>query len=399
MTATDSEPTAGEAAEPGRAAGTVLVGCSFAGLEFLYRVARRAGRFTPGAMTVIDARATHPYIPLAHEAVSGSRTPDALVFDTPEFCRAIGAEWITGTVTGIDHPARTVMLAGGRAVPFGRLVVAVGSVPDIPEPFAAAPLVIAAKFVDEAAALRRRLHVLRVSGAAMLRAVVIGAGATGVEWGAELAGGRVDGARIATTIIDGAPRVLPTFPRSVSRRIANVLSAMGVELVMGRRAVGVSRDHVLLDGGASLPCDVVVWAGGVRPHPIAASLGLPVTPRGYIVVTPRLDVPGMDGIFAIGDCARVVVDGREWSTTPRAIEAIWQGAALARRWTARSGDAPARPHHAHGEFWWGISLGPRRAAVVYRGWMVQGGGFVLLRRGLQRSYYRRFRKLAQKLAR
>ncbi|HEX5181436.1 MAG TPA: hypothetical protein VFW04_19045, partial [Gemmatimonadaceae bacterium] len=70
--------TTGEATSP--ATRTVLAGCSFAGLEYLYRTVRRRGRFASGAMTVIDPRPIHSYVPLAHEVTGGVRDAEALQF-------------------------------------------------------------------------------------------------------------------------------------------------------------------------------------------------------------------------------------------------------------------------------------------------------------------------------
>src|SRR5581483_9690226 len=121
-------------------------------------------RFTPGEMTVIEPREQHPYIPLTHEAASGARAPEALLFDTPAFCRAIGAAWVNGALSELDATRRLVRLADGREVPYERLVLAVGSVPDLPEPLEQIPAVVPAKFLADALALRRRLRSLRISG-------------------------------------------------------------------------------------------------------------------------------------------------------------------------------------------------------------------------------------------
>jgi len=265
----------------------------------------------------------------------------------------------------------------------------------LPDAFKRSPAVIPAKFVDDASALRRRLHVLRVSGASVLRVVVIGGGITGVEWSAELASGRVDGSRVATTLVSDTSRLLPTFSRPVSQRAATALSAGGVELLLGRRATGLSRDHVLLEGGTSVPCDVVVWAGGVRPHPVVSTLGLPVTGDGHLIVNARLEVDGDPTIRAIGDCVRVVEGGREWPTTMRAIEAIWQGAALARLIDPDPRREP-KPHRLHRDFSYGISLGRRRAAIVNGRFTVGGAPVVTFRRLLQWGYYRRLERLGAK---
>lgn len=374
---------------------TVLAGCSFAGLEYLYRTVRRRGRFAPGAMTVIDPRPIHSYVPLAHEVTGGVRDADALRFDAAAFCRAIGAEWIQGAVATLDRERKVIGLADGKSVPYDRLVIAIGSVPNLPEAFARSPAVIPAKFVDDAAALRRRLHVLRVSGASVLRVAVVGGGITGVEWSAELASGRVDGSRVVTTLVCDTSRVLPTFSRAMSQRAAAALSAAGVELLLSRHASGLSRDHLLLEGGTSVPCDVVVWAGGVRPHPVVSTFGLPVTTDGHLIVNARLEIDGDPAIHAIGDCVRVVEGGREWPITMRAIEAIWQGAALARLMDPDPAHEP-KPHRLHRDFTYGISLGRRRAAIVNGRFSVAGAPLVGFRRLLQWGYYRRLLRAARR---
>jgi hypothetical protein len=83
----------------------------------------------------------------------------------------------------------------------------------------------------------------------------------------------------------------------------------------------------------------------------------------------------------------------------RAIEAIWQGATLARLFAARTSHEPRHPHRLRRDFWYGLSLGPRRSAVVYRQLVIESRLFVYFRRALQRAYYARFRRLGRRLAR
>ena len=369
---------------------TILAGCSFAGLEFLYRLSRRR-RLQPGEIIVVEPRERHPYIPLAHETVIGRRASRLLQFDTAAFCHSLGASFVRDALASLDTAARTVTLAGGRVLAYDRLILAVGSVPDIPPAFAGSPSVVPAKFLDDPEALHRRLRVLRVQGARVLRAVVVGGGLTAVEWSAEAASARVDGVRIVTTLVGGAPRLLPRFHPRVARRAAHVLSALRIEILLGRRALDIAGDHVVLEQGVSIPFDMILWAAGVRANPVLATLGLPLTADGHVEVTPRLAVPGFDGIYAMGDCVRIAGTRAERATTDRAIDAIWQGAYLARRvaaeWQPDSGPAFRVRRH----FPYGMSLGPRRSAILYRGLCADMRPFVCLRRWLQWGYYARFR--------
>lgn len=393
-TVTAAAPAPGAPGAPAPVhARTVLAGCSFAGLEFLYRLARRRP-LAPEELLVIEPRARHPYVPLTHESAAGMRGAATTSFDTATFVEDLGARWMRDSLRALDPARRTVVLASGAEVSFDRLVIAVGSVPDVPAAFAASSAVTVAKFPDDATALRRRLHVLRVHGTRILRAVVVGAGLTGVEWSAELAGSRVDGVRVATTLVGDEQRVLPALRPGVANRAAQLLSRLGVELLLGRRARDLAGDHIILDDGVAVPFDVIVWAGGTRPHPVVAALGLPVGARGHLLVTPRLAVSGSDAIFGLGDCIRILDRGREWPAMDRAIEAIWHGAYLARRFSAGTAPSAGAPFRRRREFLYGISFGPRRSAVVYRSLHVEARAFVWLRRLIRRAYYARFRWVA-----
>jgi len=374
----------------------VVVGCSFAGLELLYRWARRNGRFAPGEVSVIDPLDAHQYVPLVHEVASGESDASAMRFDTAAFCESIGAELVRGAMARLDEARRTVVLDDGRELEYDRLVLAVGSVLDVPDTLAKATNVIPVKFLESAQAIRRRLHVLRVGGASVQRVVVVGAGLTGVEWSAALAAARVDGARLATTLVCGDVRILPAFPLRVARSAARALGALGVEILLSSRVTAVNTQQVVLQGGIGIPFDVVVWATGVRPSPVVATLDLPLTNDGHIAVTPRLAVRGHDGIYAMGDCARIVDDrGRILPTMERAIEAIWQGAYLARRFTAGWPPADGPPHRVRRDFFYGISLGRKRGAIIYKGFVSSGPLQLWFRRFLRWGYYARFRWAAR----
>ncbi len=161
----------------------------------------------------------------------------------------------------------------------------------------------------------------------------------------------------------------------------------------------VTADSVVLDDGEHVPSDVVVWAGGVRPNPVVKAFGLPLTSDGRIAITRRLAVHDVDGVYAIGDAAQVVVDGSAWPTMQRAIEAIWQGALLARRMARPWGDDEGPEHQLRREFFYGLSLGPRHSLVLYRALWADSRIFVYFRRWLKWAYYERFTLLARWLAR
>jgi len=78
------------------------------------------------------------------------------------------------------------------------------------------------------------------------------------------------------------------------------------------------------------------------PHPLIDALPLPRTPQGRIEVEATLAVPGVPGVWALGDCARVPApDGGV--SPPTAQHAIRQARTLAENIVATLEHRPARP--------------------------------------------------------
>ena len=322
------------------------------------------------------------------------RTADELTFDTAAFCSAVGARFVTATAVGIVRHERLLVLDGGERLPYDRLVLAAGSVPSVPDAAAGSPTVFAPKWLPTAQRLRDRALSVAGDGARPIEVVVVGAGITGVEWSAELAAGSFAGARVHVTLVGREPAILPAFHRDPAAHAAVVLERLGVRTALGRSVVAIEAGRVLLDDGRALPAHAVLWAGGLRPAPLLGRLDLPLTESGHLAVTPRLAVSGADGVYGIGDAVRVVENGGTWPTMERAIECIWQGALLARRF-ARDWSASEGPtHRLRRDFFYGLSLGPRQSMIIYGRWWVDAPVLAWFRRWLQWAYYARFRALA-----
>ncbi|HUQ80308.1 MAG TPA: FAD-dependent oxidoreductase, partial [Gemmatimonadaceae bacterium] len=183
------------------------------------------------------------------------------------------------------------------------------------------------------------------------------------------------------------------------RHAARALDRLGVRCVLSRTVHDMSANVVVLDDGQTIDTDITVWAGGVRPNRSVARLGLPTMSTGHIAVTPRLAVETLEGVYAIGDVARVVEGGTTWPTMERAIEAIWQGSLLARRLAGQWADDDGPTHRLRRDFFYGLSLGPRHSVVVYGKAWVGSRLFVSFRRWLERAYYVRFALVARWLGR
>ena len=78
-----------------------------------------------------------------------------------------------------------------------------------------------------------------------------------------------------------------------------------------------------LSKGEFVPTRTVLWAAGVVPSPLTHTLDCEKDKKGAIVTEPTMQVKGMDGVWAMGDCAHIpnlLEDGRPYTGTAQNAE-------------------------------------------------------------------------------
>src|SRR5690606_31361483 len=146
-----------------------------------------------------------------------------------------------------------------------------------------------------------------------LNFVVVGGGPTGVETAGALAElfsvvfrrdyPTLGVGRARVVLVEARDALLGPFHASSQRAALDDLRARQVEVRLDETVAEVAPDHVRFASGEVLPTRTVVWAAGVRAHPLAAALGLPVTRGGRVEVGDDLAVVGHERVWAVGDVA------------------------------------------------------------------------------------------------
>src|SRR5262249_49439506 len=133
---------------------------------------------------------------------------------------------------------------------------------------------------------------------------------------------RFDPSAARVILVQAGPRVLPTFPETLSARAKVALEKLGIEVRLNSRVSAVDEAGGLI-GEDRIPARTVLWAAGVAASPAAKWLGAPSDRAGRIRVLPDLSVPDAGEIFAIGDTA--LVEGSGGLTVPGLAPAARQG--------------------------------------------------------------------------
>ena len=310
---------------PSRKHRIVIVGGGFGGLSAAKALAR-----ADVEIVLIDRRNHHLFQPLLYQVATAALSPSEVAWPIRHLLRRQrNARVLMGTVSGVDTKARAVLLEDGAREPYDSLVLATGAQHayfghDEWEKFAPG-----LKTVEDATAIRRKLLLAleaaeRETDAArrkgLLTFTIIGGGPTGVEMaGAIIELGRasirgefntLDPQDLRVVLIEGGERVLLNFDPELSDYTLKALHSMGVEVELGQMVNGIDAERVHF-GDRQIETHTVIWAAGVAASPVAKWLGIDGDKAGRIMVAPDLSVPGLDGIYVIGDAAGITqADGK-----------------------------------------------------------------------------------------
>jgi NADH:ubiquinone reductase (H+-translocating) len=305
----------------------VVVGSGFGGL-FATQALRRADV----EVTMLSRTTMHLFQPLLYQVATGILSSGEIAPATREILRRQhNAQVLLGEVTDVDLEARTVtsMAAPGPLVtPYDSLVVAAGAGQSYFGNDHFAEFAPGMKTIDDALELRGRIFgsfelAERATDPAerqrFLTFVVIGAGPTGVEMAGQIVelcqrALRKDFRSIDTTqarvvLLDAAPVVLGAFGPKLSEDARQILTGIGVEVLLDAKVVGLDAEGVTYeapDGARSfVPAACKIWAAGVSASPLARMLaersGAEVDRVGRIRVQPDLTLPGHPEVFVVGD--------------------------------------------------------------------------------------------------
>jgi NADH dehydrogenase FAD-containing subunit len=325
------------------------------------------------------------YSGLATGVLAGAHAPEDDQVDVAALASRCGARFVAGEAVALDRTARRVSLADGTALPYDALSLSLGSVVVLPSGAEAFPdRVFAAKPIARLAALRQELERRFVAGE-RVRVVVAGAGITGCEIAAAIAGlAARRGGSAAITLLAGDGRPLAALPDAVAARLLARLAPRGIAVRPGR-VLAVEEDTLATTAGA-LPYDLLVVATGLRPPPAIAGFGLPVDAAGGLVVGPDLRSPADPRIHGAGDC--IALAGH---ALPRAgVFAVRQAPVLRHNLAAAVAGGPTRRYRPQRRHLWIMNLGDGTGFARYGALHWQGRLALFWKDWLDRRFLARF---------
>jgi NADH dehydrogenase len=305
----------------------VIIGAGFGGLTAAQSLKR-----APVRITVVDRTNHHLFQPLLYQVAMAGLSPAEIAAPIRSVLRRQqNASVLLAEATGVDLTRQLVKLRDDQReeeLGYDYLVLATGGRTsyfghDDWEKFAPG-----LKDLDDAVEIRRR--VLLAFEAAekehdpgrrseLLTFVFVGGGPTGVE----LAGAIAELARFVLErdfrtinpgsadilLLEGGPRILPSFPPDLSRSAERQLAELGVQVRTNAKVTKIDEKGVYL-GDEMIKAATIIWSAGVQATALTRSLGVELDRAGRVSVGPDLTIPGHPNAFAIGDMTIFYQDGK-----------------------------------------------------------------------------------------
>ena len=274
----------------------VIVGTGLAGYN-LAREFRKLDSETPLLLITADDGRSYSK-PMLSTGFGKNKEADGLSMATPgAMAEQLKAEVRTHTrISGID-PGHKQLWIGEEAVPYRDLILAWGAqTVQVPVEGDAQDAIFPINDLEDYARFR-------AAAAGKRRVLILGAGLIGCEFANDLIAGGYD-----VELVAPCEQIMPTLLHpAAATAVQSALEGLGARFHLGPVLTRLQRTQeglqAHLSDGSVIPCDVVVFAIGLRPRiDVAAAAGIRVN-RGIEV--DRLLKTSHANIFALGDCAEV----------------------------------------------------------------------------------------------
>lgn len=327
----------------------IVLGGGFGGLSAVQKLKR-----APVEVILIDRRNFHLFQPLMYQIATGSLSPGEIAAPLRGvLSRQKNTQVLLGEVSDIDPAAKKIQLLDGATFDYDSLIVATGSQTSYYGNDSWREWAPSLKSVEEATAIRHKIlyaferaerAATHEESRAWLTFVIVGAGATGLELAGALAEianetlkhdfRHIDPREARILLVEGGPRVLPSFPEDLSAKAEKLVTKLGVEVMKGVMVTCIDANGVTYRSGdktESLAAHTVLWAGGVE----TTTFGRKLTQRthaetdrsGRIKVNRDLTIPNYPDIFIVGDLANAT--DKDGKPMPGVAQVAIQGGAFA----------------------------------------------------------------------
>jgi NADH dehydrogenase len=367
----------------------VILGSGFGGIYALRHLVPALKRHENVETTMVSNENFFLFSPLLHEVAMGRIETRHIAYPIRRLRWREKFNFVQASLERIDFDARKVITTKGT-LDFNYLVLALGSVTDMSGLESVGENVFTLKTLHDSMLIRN--HIVGVFEDAvsepnverqrqLLTFVVAGAGYTGVQLVTELRDfvykhlvrfyKMVDPDNIRIILVETERKIMAELHTKLGAYAMRQLRQMGIEVRLRSRISRVWEDRVEINSGDRIPTSTLIWVAGVVANPRIAEMGIDKDGQGRILINEYLAVPGIPGVYAVGDCAHFVDPRSGRPIPPRAHTTVRQAKVAAHNILAdiRRGNKKPYRYSQSGEI---VSLGASKAVFRFHGLRLYG---------------------------
>ena len=356
-----------------------ILGGGFSGLyTALHLSCYRWPQSAPPQITLVDQSDHFLFTPLLYELLTDELKSWQIAPKFEQLLADKGIHFCQAIIQGVDFPNRQVLLQGGRALAYDRLVLAGGKGNSLEVVPGAATYAYPFRTLADADRLQEQLRLLAASDRKFIRIAIAGGGASGVELACKLADRLKHQGRIR--LIEQGGQILKDFRISSQKAAQRALARHRIRVDLNTSIEAVGADQLILSYAGqveTVPVDLVLWTVGTRARTWVSRLACPHDERGQLLVRSTLQVIGYPEVWALGDLASI--QEAQGQAVPLTAQAAFQQAKVASRnlWASLTGRCLLAFHYQHlGEM---LTLGSKNAAISSYGLHLEGSLAAVIR--------------------
>lgn len=309
----------------------VILGGGFAGIYSALSILKHCKDEVE--ITIINRTNYFLFTPMLHEVATGGLGHHQVVESIREIIYKTPIQFLEASVFSVDLEKKEVVTDHGNKM-YDKLVIAIGASTNFFNTPGAEKYAKVLKNLSDAIGIRDHI-IERFESASresdlekrkkMLTFVIVGGGATGVEFAAELAEfskhtlhkyyrRECPNTQANIILVHSGKELLGPFSPETRERAKKSLEKKGITLMLDTKVTDVEEDYITLGNEEKIDTKAVIWTAGVRPNSVHTNGGeLPKDPSGRIMTNNDLSVVGIPHVYALGDVAHVPdADGKPY---------------------------------------------------------------------------------------
>jgi NADH dehydrogenase len=367
----------------------LILGSGFGGTYVLRNLVPSLNRNENVETTMVSDENFFLFSPLLHEVAMGRIETRHIAYPIRRLHWRDRFNFIQASVEKIDLRDHKVITTKGT-LHFDYVVLALGSVTDMSGLSSVEGNIFTLKTLRDSILIRN--HIIGLFERAtietdqqrqrqLLTFVVSGAGHTGVQLVTELRDFiyrnlltlykaiKPDNVRII--LVEVEPKIVAELHPKLAAHVMKQLQRMRIEIRSRSRVTQVWEDRVEINGIESVPTRTLIWVAGVVANPRIAELDVERDSIGRVLVNKYMEVPGIPGVYAVGDCAHFEDQSTGKPIPPRAHTAVRQAKIVAHNILAEIRGRDKKPYHysSSSEM---VSLGASKAVFRFQSLRLYG---------------------------